>query len=143
MSASGTPGPSAASEPRALADGGRVGGAAGGLLRRDVERGAVAGDEPCPLHTPLTHVALPGADTSSVALPTWFVGPTAGGAGLLIGVEHADLCQDLIGAHVQERATEVRAVGTRPADPCRQRAHTGTYEVALERPLGDREATIG
>ncbi len=98
-----------------------------------------------PQRTQLANVALPAEDTSSVALPTSFIGPTARGARLLLRAEYADLCQNLIGAYVQESATEVRVivVGTRLADPCRQRAHIGTYEVALERPLGDRKVTSG
>lgn len=76
----------------------------------------LVGPTSAPNPSRLSAVAPPDG-SSTVAVSTQFVRATEDGHGLVIRVDYPDLCQELLGVHVDERQTSVRvvAVATRQA----------------------------
>ncbi len=101
--------------------------------------------EPAGAGTPAAKPALLAAvaapdGSSTVRIPAEFVRADDDGRAIVIRVTYADLCQTLLGAHVEEAETTVRvvAVGTQPTDVCPPREAIGQFRVPLSEPLGDR-----
>jgi hypothetical protein len=91
----------------------------------------------------LTPVSAPTGD-STIALPTEIIAADGPAQALTVRVEYADLCQDLLGVHVQEtaEAITVTGVGTPQRSPCALRAAIVTDTVPLDAPVGDRQVTV-
>ena len=89
----------------------------------------------------LDRAAAPDGE-ATVALPTQVV--AAAGDVVEVRVEFADLCQDLVGVHVEQTPEQVTltGVGTPMSNPCRLRAAIVSGTVQLEEPLGSRRVEV-
>lgn len=99
---------------------------------------------PDPEPEPLDRVDAPDG-RFTVPLSTSYLGAGDDGLQLTLRVEYPDLCQRLLGAHVEQTATAVTvtAVGESRGDgPCPLRLRVGRYVVDLDAPLSGRAVAV-